>query len=143
MPEAGSDEIRAALHIAINAYRVKVGEGWRPIETCPKTSKARLVWCSAWRNTYIVSWTGPLDDNAWPDHARGFWAHFAEGSHSLNQVPTLWQPLPSPPDEVRLSEVDAKIAAADKSNDWLMLNLRCERELIINGLETEYHKGSI
>lgn len=47
MPEAGSDEIRAALHIAINAYRVKVGEGWRPIETAPKDGADIIVFISS------------------------------------------------------------------------------------------------
>jgi hypothetical protein len=71
--------------------------GWLPIESAPKDSKSRLVWCPAWRNTYLVSWIVPLGEEMTPDHSAGYWSHFAEGGTRLNQAPTHWQPLPPPP----------------------------------------------
>jgi hypothetical protein len=34
---------------------------WQPIETAPKTTKARLVWCPEFENMYLVTW----DRDAW------------------------------------------------------------------------------
>ena len=72
--------------------------GWQDISTAPLTSKARLVWCPAYRNMYIVSWIVPLDDRAQPDPDNGFWSHFGGGGRPLNEVPTHWMPLPADPD---------------------------------------------
>lgn len=71
--------------------------GWQPIESAPKDSKARLVWCPAYRNVYIVSWVVPLDDYVKPLPEKGFWAHFGAGMTRLNERPTMWQPLPPAP----------------------------------------------
>lgn len=65
---------------------------WQPIETAPKDSKSRLVWCPVYRNTYIVSWIVPFGEK--PEG--GYWAHFGP-SVELRERPTHWMPLPEPP----------------------------------------------
>lgn len=66
---------------------------WQPIETCPRTSKARLVWCPERQNTYIVSWWQSALDPAVMSH----WVHFGGGGSQLREHPTHWMPLPEPP----------------------------------------------
>ncbi len=83
---------RAALSAALPLM-----DGWQPIETAPKDNKARLVWCPAWRNTYIVSWVVPLDDKAKPNPDAGHWSHFGGGYRPLTEAPTHWMPLPPAP----------------------------------------------
>lgn len=62
---------------------------WQPIETAPKTSKARLVWCPERQNTYIVSWS---------DTPPG-WLFFGGGGRDLQEDATHWMPLPEPPEQ--------------------------------------------
>ena len=60
---------------------------WQPIETSPKDSKARLVWCPLRKNIYVATWDGRYD---------GAWIFFGGGG-SLIEDPTHWMPLPPPP----------------------------------------------
>lgn len=69
--------------------------GWMPIETAPKDTKARIVWCPAWRNTFIVSWLVPFGEPI----DNGYWAHFGGACTKLSERPTHWMPLPQPPKE--------------------------------------------
>lgn len=61
---------------------------WMPIETAPKDSKSRLVWCPERKNQYLVYWNKDEEN----------WWHFGS-SGRLNEEPTHWQPLPKPPAE--------------------------------------------
>lgn len=70
---------------------------WQPIDTYPKDNRARLVWCPAWRNIYIVTWVVPWGDDNKPDPAQGFFSHFGAGGSRLNERPTHWADLPAPP----------------------------------------------
>ena len=70
---------------------------WQPIETAPRTSKARLVWCPTYQNTYLVSWLEPLGDDLKPDPRQGYWVHFGGVGARLNDTPSHWCPLPEPP----------------------------------------------
>lgn len=68
----------------------QLGE-WRTIDSAPRTSRAILVHCMGRHNTYCVSW----------GQANGFmrnmcWKHFGSNG-DLQEVPTHWMPLPSPP----------------------------------------------
>jgi hypothetical protein len=63
--------------------------GWQPIETSPRNTKARLVWCPERRNTYVVVWSYLLPG----------WIHFSGGDRELREEPTHWMPLPKPPEE--------------------------------------------
>ena len=67
-------------------------EGWQPIETAPKGSKAILVHCSERKNTYVATWR-LNDEFPWS----GKWALF--GGDLLNEVPTHWMSLPAAPKE--------------------------------------------
>lgn len=78
---------------------LRAATAWRPIAEAPKTSQSRLVWCPAYRNTYVVSWMVPLGDDAKPRPEDGFWSHFGAGGSRLSERPTHWQPLPPPPAE--------------------------------------------
>lgn len=60
--------------------------GWLPIETAPKDSTARLVWCPERQNIYAVTWLPKVG-----------WVIF--GGRALSELPTKWQPLPNPPKE--------------------------------------------
>ncbi len=90
-------ELKFFIHAEREAALSQVpgGGGWLPIETAPKTRKAHLVWCPAYRNTYVVCWTVPLGEDAKPRPEEGFWQHF--GGSRLSERPTHWQPLPEPP----------------------------------------------
>jgi len=66
--------------------------GWQPIETAPKNSKAILVHCAERKNTYTVTWARD-DEFPWS----GKWKHFA--GDFLNEVPTHWMPLPAAPQQ--------------------------------------------
>jgi hypothetical protein len=61
-------------------------DGWQPIETAPKTSRARLVWCPENMCIYCVSW----------NDKRG-WIIFGGGWRDVIQGATHWRPLPPPP----------------------------------------------
>jgi hypothetical protein len=63
---------------------------WRPIETAPKDSHSRLVWCPERQNIYVVTWWigAPYPPG---------WEHFGGFGGSLVETPTHWRPLPAPP----------------------------------------------
>lgn len=52
---------------------------WQPIETSPRTTRSRLVWCPENQMIYLVSWA---------DGSRR-WFHVG-GSYPLNETPTHW-----------------------------------------------------
>jgi len=71
---------------------------WLPIETAPRTSKARLVWVPENRCTYCVSWTdgncGPGEEGdppGWVIFGGSYRAYLRDGRV------THWMPLPEPP----------------------------------------------
>lgn len=66
--------------------------GWQPMETSPKTSMARLVWCPDRQNIYVVGWW----DNGM-SHPGPAWCHFGGSGGTLVETPTHWMPLPEPP----------------------------------------------
>ena len=61
-------------------------EQWMPIESAPKTHKARLVWCPEYRNIYEVTWC---------EHKLA-WIHFGHGD-VMTDTATHWRDLPAPP----------------------------------------------
>jgi hypothetical protein len=79
-PDAESTMMRHALTAALP------GGGWRDIATAPQTSSAILVWCAERRNTFTVSYS----------FYDARWIHFG-GRGFLDEIPTHWMPLPSPP----------------------------------------------
>ena len=85
----GRDIKLAALEIEAAIMR-KEPQGWMPIETAPKTSKAILVYCAERKNTFTVTWARD-EEYPWS----GKWKHFV--GDLLNAVPTHWMPLPPPP----------------------------------------------
>ena len=64
---------------------------WKPIETAPNDSKARLVWVPDNQCIYCVSWR----NGEYGDHAG--WEVFGGGWRSTIQNATHWMPLPLPP----------------------------------------------
>jgi hypothetical protein len=64
-----------------------VQSAWQPIETTPKTARARIVWCPERRNAYVVSWSELLPG----------WIFFGGGGWALREEPSHWMPLPAPP----------------------------------------------
>jgi len=65
---------------------------WQPIETAPRTSQSRLVWCPERQNIYVVCWWDNKELSPGPG-----WIHFGSGGGSLTETPTHWMPLPEPP----------------------------------------------
>lgn len=61
---------------------------WRPIESAPRGTEAILVWCPSRRNTYVVSW------KKWAH--KECWVHFSPGYPELEELPSLWRPVPAP-----------------------------------------------
>ena len=61
-------------------------EQWMPIESAPKTHKARLVWCPEYRNIYEVTWC---------EHKLA-WIHFGHGN-VMTDTATHWREMPAPP----------------------------------------------
>lgn len=61
---------------------------WMPIETAPKTSKARLVWVPENKCIFCVSWADPTG-----------WQIFGGGWREHLQRATHWMPLPAAPGE--------------------------------------------
>lgn len=69
-------------------------EGWQPVESAPKNTKARLVWCPERQNVYLVSWWCEFDGT----HCR--WEHFGGYHQQLEEPATHWlslDALPPPP----------------------------------------------
>jgi len=62
--------------------------GWQPIETAPKDSKARLVYCQENKCIFCVSY----------DARDGSWIYFGGGGTMFHE-PSHWMPLPQPPKE--------------------------------------------
>jgi hypothetical protein len=60
---------------------------WQLIESAPKTSRSRLVWCPELQNTYLVYWV------------YNGWHHFGGMFEPLDETPTHWMPLPAPPEQ--------------------------------------------
>jgi hypothetical protein len=75
-----------ALTAELAAY--KRDAEWQPIESAPKTSRAIMVHCAEYKNTYIVTW-GDVGNLTW-------WRIFGYGG-ALTETPTHWKPLPAPP----------------------------------------------
>lgn len=69
-------------------------EGWRPIETAPKTTRSILVWCPDVKCTFVVSWFTPYDED--DDRPEG-WLYFGPHFSALHHEPTHWMPLPAAP----------------------------------------------
>ena len=84
MPVTAANLIRRAA-AALEAQE------WQTIETAPKNSTNRLVWCPENQCTFSVTWDATTE----PPN----WAFFGAG-RSLNYLcvtPTHWRPLPDPP----------------------------------------------
>lgn len=64
---------------------------WQPIDSSPRTGRARLVWCPQILCIYEVCW----------DSERQDWAVFGGNGTCLDRnfalTPTHWMPLPEPP----------------------------------------------
>ena len=65
---------------------------WKPIETCPKTPTARLVWVPENQCIYCVAWK---EDREYP--WSGTWVIFGGGHRDAIKRATHWMPLPAPP----------------------------------------------
>jgi hypothetical protein len=63
---------------------------WQPIETCPKTPTARLVWVPENQCIYCVAWK---EDREYP--WSGAWSIFGGGHRDAIQRATHWMPLPA------------------------------------------------
>jgi hypothetical protein len=74
------------------AAQPSVPEGWQPIGTAPKTSKAILVHCADRKNTFTVTWARD-EEFPWS----GKWKHFA--GDFLTETPTHWMPIPAAPEK--------------------------------------------
>ena len=61
---------------------------WRPIESAPKTRRAILVYCAESKCAFAVYWE-ELDSQ---------WCIFGGFRESIRPDPTLWMPLPTPPE---------------------------------------------
>ena len=87
MPSSATEAIAkhpALAEAAIQELQAQLQSQWQPIETVPRDSRARLVWCPDRQNIYAVSYQG-----------RRGWLIFGGGV--LTQEPTHWMPLPPPP----------------------------------------------
>ena len=84
---AKADAIRIRLaRIGMKAE----GSGWKTIDSAPKDSHARLVWCPDRQNTYVVCWWVADDEvSGWMLFGGGGW---------LNERPTHWMALPAAPE---------------------------------------------
>jgi len=67
---------------------------WQPIETAPKDSKSKLIWCPENMCIYCVTWreADPFE----PEYQKG-WCVFGGGWRDAIQGATHWMPLPTPP----------------------------------------------
>lgn len=82
-----------------------VAEGWRPIETAPKTSRCILVWCPENLCTYAVSWGKVSYDQG--RFEREEWVIWG-ATVPLNKAPTHWMPLPPAPGAAPASDRQAE-----------------------------------
>ena len=85
------DHMRAVQ--AARAEKAEAAQAWQPIETAPRTNRARLVYCPDRKNTYLVTWLETVDTF---DSAEGHWLHFNSG-RPLREEPSHWMPLPPNP----------------------------------------------
>ena len=77
------------------AEKAEAAQAWQPIDTSPRTNRARLVYCPDRKNKYLVTWLETVDTF---DSAEGHWLHFNSG-RPLREEPSLWMPLPPNPTE--------------------------------------------
>ena len=92
----------AFVTAALAAAGYVVERGWQPIETAPRTTTARLVWCPERQNIHSVTWWAQENN----------WAIFGGGGRILMETPTHWRPLPDPP----AAEAEAKEASAEQTS---------------------------
>ena len=98
------ERTQAALILALESARDEMSARipqWLPIETAPRNSKARLVWCQERRNTYAVNWYG------------NDWYIFGACHLMLQETATHWMPLPPPPSDKPIWDQLAEIGASD------------------------------
>ena len=75
------------------AEKAEAAQVWQPIDTSPRTNRARLVYCPHGHCKYVAIWEA--DDELTGD---GCWIHLGGGG-PLRGDPTLWMPLPPTPPE--------------------------------------------
>jgi len=85
------DHMRAVQ--AARAEKAEAAQAWQPIDTSPRTNRARLVYCPHGHGKYVAIWEA--DDELTGD---GCWIHLGGGG-PLRGDPTLWMPLPPNPPE--------------------------------------------
>lgn len=85
---ADCERSHASMLTGADAMEREAAGGWRKIETAPKSSKARLVYCPENRCIFTVAFS------EWHNG----WTIFGSGV-LLTYTPTHWQPLPAPPSE--------------------------------------------
>ena len=91
---------RDARHAAAElAVAHEAANGWQPIETAPRDSKARLVWVPENKCVFCVTWTNGDVDGGSEGPARPGWVIFGGGyrSYLRDGGPTHWTPLPKAP----------------------------------------------
>lgn len=66
---------------------------WRPIETAPRNSKARLIWVPCIKCIFCATWRVAVDANE-----RSGWHVFGGGWSETLQRATHWMELPEPPE---------------------------------------------
>ena len=79
---------------AITAMKAEAAQVWQPIETSPRTNRARLVYCPERKNIHLVAWED--SDCAFNQNA-DCWRHFGGGA-LLREAATHWMPLPPNPE---------------------------------------------
>lgn len=70
---------------------------WRPIDTAPKDSRSRLVFCPSNLCVFLVCWGTHFGDK--PEDDEPSWMIFGGNNTPLYTKPTHWMPLPEPPNE--------------------------------------------
>lgn len=90
----GTSEVtsREELASALQPTPMSVAEAWQPIDTAPKDTKARLIWCPSNRCVFCACW----EKGGTPGYKAG-WAVFGGGWRECLQGATHWMPLPEPP----------------------------------------------
>ena len=81
------DVFRARFTVLTAQIEAVEKDGWQPIETSPKTTRSRLVYCPALQNQYLVTWRSGGDREGWWLFGGGF----------LMESATHWRPRPAPP----------------------------------------------
>ena len=86
-------DITALAAMTARAEKAEAAQAWQPIDTSPRTNRARLVYCPHGHGKYVAIWE--VDDELTGD---GCWIHLGGGG-PLRGDPTLWMPLPPNPPE--------------------------------------------